>query len=145
MQSNFPVLHNVDIVVLLEFETKWDGEINHLNLHSRYHDKCKFDLKLIWYSTIFNLFPLEVVQKYQRCQACVLWETPNPSDKSSSWDPQDWKSWGPGTARSSGLECRYRLISPYQTSGVAAQKTSLRHPVNYDVHAHFTSHLVRVP
>ena len=37
--------------------------ISHLNFNSRYHDKCKFALKLFLLAIISNLFSLEVVQK----------------------------------------------------------------------------------
>ena len=70
---------NVDIFALLKFETKLDEEINHFNFNSKHHDKCKFALKLIWYLTVFKLFSLEVVQKCQCCQLCVLQESSNGS------------------------------------------------------------------
>ena len=43
-------------------------------MNSKHHDKCKFALKFIQLSTIFNLFPSEVVQRCQYCQLCVLLE-----------------------------------------------------------------------
>ena len=33
-----------------------------------------FAFKLIWLLIVSNLLPLEVVQKYQRCQLCALRE-----------------------------------------------------------------------
>ena len=57
----------VDNFVLLKFETKLDGEINHFHFHSKYDDKSKYDLKLICCLTVFNLFPIEIVQKFQCC------------------------------------------------------------------------------
>ena len=49
-ESSFPVLHKVCKVgtfVLLKFENKMDREIIHLDNNSNYHDKCKFESKLI--------------------------------------------------------------------------------------------------
>ena len=51
-----------------------DREIHHINYNSKHHGKCKFAFKLIRFLTVSNLFTLEVVQKCQRCQLCVLWE-----------------------------------------------------------------------
>ena len=67
-QSSFPKIHKVDnvgIFVLLQFENKLNGGINYFNISSKYHDKCKFALKLILFLIVCNLFPLEVVQKWQ--------------------------------------------------------------------------------
>ena len=36
--------------------------------------ECKFALKLFQLLTISNLFPLEVVPKWQRCQLCARYE-----------------------------------------------------------------------
>ena len=75
--SSFPVVYkvgNVHINVLLKFGNKLDRGINHFNFNSKHHDKCKFALKLIGLLTVFNLFPLEVVQKCQDRQLCVLRE-----------------------------------------------------------------------
>ena len=52
----------------LNLKLKFDEEINYFN----FNGKCKFPLKLIWYLIVLNLFPLEVVQKCQSCQLCVL-------------------------------------------------------------------------
>ena len=46
-------------------------------MSSKHHGKCQFALKLIQLSTIANLFPLEVVQKCQCSQLCVLRENSN--------------------------------------------------------------------
>ena len=75
--SSLPVIHkvgNFGIFVLFKFENKLDIEINPFNFNSKHYDKCKFSLKLIGLLTVSNLFPLEVVQKYQHCQLCVLRE-----------------------------------------------------------------------
>ena len=58
--------------VSLKFENKLDREINHFNFNSKHYEKCKFALKLIEFLTVSNLFKLEVVQKCQHCQLCVL-------------------------------------------------------------------------
>ena len=47
---------------------------SHLNFNSKHLDKCKFALKLIPIITVSNLFSVEVAQKCQHCQLCVLWE-----------------------------------------------------------------------
>ena len=73
--SSFPVTNkvgNIGIFVLLKFENKLDIEINPFNFNSKHYDKCQFSLKLIGLLTASNLFPLEVVQKCQHCQLCVL-------------------------------------------------------------------------
>ena len=49
-----------------------DIVINNLNFNSKHHDECKSAVKLIPLVTTFNLFLLEVVQKWQHCQLCVL-------------------------------------------------------------------------
>ena len=51
-----------------------DIEIHHINYNSKHHGKCKFAFKLIRFLNVSNLFTLEVVQKCQHCQLCVLWE-----------------------------------------------------------------------
>ena len=40
---------------------------SHLNFNSKYHDKCKFSLKLIPLATTFTVFSFEVLQSYQLC------------------------------------------------------------------------------
>ena len=55
------------------FEHEMDIVISHLNFNSKLLDKCKFALKLIPVITISNLFSLEVAQKCQHWQLCVLW------------------------------------------------------------------------
>ena len=79
-QSSFPVIHkvgNVGIFVLVKCETKLDKEINHFSFNSKHYKKCKFTLKLIGLLTVSNLFPLEVVQKCQHCQLCLLRDNSN--------------------------------------------------------------------
>ena len=49
-------------------------KIHHINKNSQHHGKCKFAFKLIRFLTVSNLFTLEIVQKCQHCQLCVLWE-----------------------------------------------------------------------
>ena len=63
---------NVSIFVLLKFEKTLDREIIHFIYNSNHHDKCKFALKLTKLLTVSNLFPLEVVRKFQGFQLCVL-------------------------------------------------------------------------
>ena len=46
------------------------------------HDKWKSAFKFIHLVYLFNLFPLEVEQKFQHCQLCVLPE--NSSDPANS-------------------------------------------------------------
>ena len=42
-----------------------DREISHFNMNSKHLGKCQFVLNLIPFSTVSNLFPLDVVQKCQ--------------------------------------------------------------------------------
>ena len=82
--SSFSVIHkvgNVGIFELLIFRNNnnnnnnnKDREISHFNINSKHLDKCQFTLKLILFSVVSNLFPLEVMQKCLCCQLCVLWE-----------------------------------------------------------------------
>ena len=51
-----------------------DRQIHHINYNSKHHGKCKFHFKCIRFLTVSNLFTLEVVQKCQHCQLCVLQE-----------------------------------------------------------------------
>ena len=63
--SSFPIIHkvcNVGIFVLLIFENKMNREINDFNYISKHYGKCRSALKLIRLLTVYNLFPLEVVQ-----------------------------------------------------------------------------------
>ena len=60
--------------LLLIFENKWDRDISHFNMNSKHLGKCQFALKLIRFSTVSNLFQLEVVQKCLCCQLCALLE-----------------------------------------------------------------------
>ena len=72
---SFPVMHEVDnvgIYVLLKFKNNLDEEISHFSFNSKHHDKVIFALKLIWLLTVYNL---EVAQKCQCCQLCVLRKT----------------------------------------------------------------------
>ena len=53
-------------------------------MNSKPHGKCQFALKLIQLSTISNLFPLEVVQKWQFCQLSALQENSIMGKKNDS-------------------------------------------------------------
>ena len=64
--------------ILHQFEYKVDREISHFNYNSKYYDKCKSALKLMSLLTVHNLSPLEVAQKCQHCQLCVLRENSIP-------------------------------------------------------------------
>ena len=44
------------------YESDVDIVISHFNFNSKHHDKCKFTLTFIPLVTIFNLFPVEVIQ-----------------------------------------------------------------------------------
>ena len=71
----FPKIHkvgNVGIFVLLKFENKLNATISHINIILKYHHKCKFAWTFIQFSTNSNIFPLEIVQKWQHCQLYVL-------------------------------------------------------------------------
>ena len=46
-------------------------------MNSRHRVNCKFALNLIQFSTISNLYPLEVVPECQFCQLCVSRENLN--------------------------------------------------------------------
>ena len=54
-----------------------DTFFGHIYFDSKYHAKCKFALKCIQLVTITNLFPYEVVQKWQHCELCTLRENLN--------------------------------------------------------------------
>ena len=54
-----------------------DIGINHLDFNSSHHDKYIVALKCGPLVTTYNLFSLEVVQKYQYCQLGILWENSN--------------------------------------------------------------------
>ena len=58
----------------LHFNMKVDTVVSYTYPDSKYHVKGKFTLAFIQLATITNLFPLEVVQKCQHCQLCVLRE-----------------------------------------------------------------------
>ena len=45
---------------------------SYLHLNSQHHEKCKCALKFILLATTSNLISLEVLQKCQHCQFCVL-------------------------------------------------------------------------
>ena len=51
-----------------------DREISDFNYNS---NRYKSAMELIRLSTVFNLFPLEVVKKCQLCQLCALRENSN--------------------------------------------------------------------
>ena len=75
--SSFPVTHkvgNVGIFVLLKFENKSDASISHIYIILEHRDKCKLVGKFIQFLINANSIPLEIVQKWQHCQLCVLWE-----------------------------------------------------------------------
>ena len=59
------------------FAILMDIVVSYLNFNSRYHDKCTFVVKLIPLVSTSNLFPLEVAQKCQLYQLCVLQENSN--------------------------------------------------------------------
>ena len=72
---SFPVTHKVAMLAFLycfSFENQIDIVVSHLNFNLKHHDKCKFVVELIRWCEGSNLFPLEVVQKCQHCQLCVL-------------------------------------------------------------------------
>ena len=54
-----------------------DIVISYLNFNSKNYDKCRFVVELISLVNTSYLFSLEVVQKCQHCQLCVLWENSN--------------------------------------------------------------------
>ena len=58
----------------LNLKNMADRQIHHINYNSKHHGKCKFGFKCIRFLTVSNLFTLEVVQKCQHCQLCVLQE-----------------------------------------------------------------------
>ena len=58
----------------LIFENKLDKVASYINFKLIHHDRYEFEKTLIQLVADSNLFPLEVVQKWQRCQLCVLWE-----------------------------------------------------------------------
>ena len=81
------ILHKFGIVAIFELPksgNKFDTVINRINFNSIYHDKFRFVLNLIQLLSISILFSLEVIQKRQCCQVCVLWE--NSSDFISTVD-----------------------------------------------------------
>ena len=49
--------------VLLQFETKVDKVVNHMNCDSKYHVTYKFASTFIQLVTTVNLLPYKVVQK----------------------------------------------------------------------------------
>ena len=63
--------------ILLYFYYMMDIVISYLNFNSKNYDKCRFVVELISLVNTFYLFSLEVVQKCQHCQLCVLWENSN--------------------------------------------------------------------
>ena len=60
------------LLYCLNLEIKVDTVVSHIYFDSNYHEKCEFASKFIQLVTITNLFPFEVVQKYQHCQLCAL-------------------------------------------------------------------------
>ena len=59
------------------FENEIVIAVNHLTFNLKHHDKCKFAVKWTPLVTTSNIFPLEVVQKCQHCQLCVLRKNSN--------------------------------------------------------------------
>ena len=57
---------------LLKLENKLDRKITNFSFNTKTYDKYKFTL--IQRLTVFNLFQLEVVQKCQYYQHCLLWK-----------------------------------------------------------------------
>ena len=62
------------LVVLLKFENKLDTVGGQIKFYSKQYDKCKSAFQFILLVLLFNLYPLEVVQKCQRSQLCALRE-----------------------------------------------------------------------
>ena len=50
---------------------KIEKSVTSIYMSSKHHSKCKFALNLIHFSTVSNLYSLEVVQNCQCCQLCV--------------------------------------------------------------------------
>ena len=77
IRTRFPVIckvGNVDILYCVKFENKLDKVTNYINFKSVHCDKYKSAKILIQLETVSNVFTLEVVQKCQHCQLCVLRE-----------------------------------------------------------------------
>ena len=124
----------VGIFILPKSEKKIDTEINLFNLRSKHHDKYKFPLKLIVLLTVYNSFPLEVVQKYQHYQLYVLGENsvagePNDHDGTANcaevyvgsgmWNDHKCKELQLGTI------CKLRRKSTAARGGVIFNKSEL--------------------
>ena len=60
-----------------DFENEIVIVVGHLTFHLKHHDKCKFAVKLIPLVITSNIFPLEIVQKCQHYQLCVLRKNSN--------------------------------------------------------------------
>ena len=75
-RSSFPVIYNVgnvNIFSFLNFENKLDKVVtSYMNFKSIHHDRYEFTKRLMQLVGASNLFALEVVQKCQHCQLCVL-------------------------------------------------------------------------
>ena len=66
---------NVDILYCSYLiKNMLDREVSHFNISSKHHRKCELVLSLIQFSTISNLYPLEVIQKCPSCPLCALEE-----------------------------------------------------------------------
>ena len=74
LQRMVCILLECILVVLYNFENRLDSEICDINYNSKYYGKFKFTLKLIRLLTVCNWYPLEVEQKCQHWQLCVLRE-----------------------------------------------------------------------
>ena len=83
-ESSFPVIYwQCWHFILLKFEN--DRETSRFNVNSKHHGKPKFALKLIRLRSVYNLYPLEFLQKYQHCQLCVL-------GKNSNWSGNKYQT-----------------------------------------------------
>ena len=60
--------------ICFNFENQMDIVTNYLNFNLRHHDRCQVPLKFIPLVITSNLLSLEIVQKCQHCQLCVLQE-----------------------------------------------------------------------
>ena len=72
--SSFPVIHKVTFLYCIHSVNELDKVTNYINFKSIHCDKYESAKILIWLVAVFNLFTLEIVQKYQ---LCVLRENSN--------------------------------------------------------------------
>ena len=59
------------LLCCLNLEIKVDTVVSRVYFDPNYHEKCEFVSKFIQLVIVTNLFPFEVVQKFQHCQLCV--------------------------------------------------------------------------